>query len=88
MVNICKEMDQEYMGKNNTRHFGQPYLLTNTIYPKNIRVTLSEQNRPPPKHFSKLENNTKDLNLNITSYFINILASPGVLTWFTTGIPI
>ena len=28
------------------------------------------------------------LNLNIASYFPNILASPDVSTWFTTGGPI
>ena len=28
------------------------------------------------------------LNLNIASYFLNILASPDVLTWSTTGGPI
>ena len=50
MVNRFKEMEQEYMKKNSTRHFGKTYLLTNPIYPKNIRVTLSEQNRPPPEH--------------------------------------
>ena len=34
MVNRCKEMEQEYMGKNSTRHFGQPYLLTDQFNPK------------------------------------------------------
>ena len=29
MVNRCKEMEQEYTGKYCTRHFGQPYLLSN-----------------------------------------------------------
>ena len=28
------------------------------------------------------------LNLDIASYFLNILASLDVLTWFTTGVPI
>ena len=58
------------------------------IYPKNIQVTLSEQNRPPPKHLSKILNNNTSLNLNIASYFPNILTSPDVSTWFTTGEPI
>ena len=29
MVNRCKEMEQDYTGKNCTRHLGQPYLLSN-----------------------------------------------------------
>ena len=29
MVNKCKEIEQEYTGNNCTRHFGQPYLLSN-----------------------------------------------------------
>ena len=33
-------------------------------------------------------NKNKLLNLNIASYFLNILASPDVLTWYTTGGPI
>ena len=33
-------------------------------------------------------NNNKILNLNIASYFLNILASPDVSTWSTTGGPI
>ena len=54
------------------------------IYPKKIQVTLSEENRPPPKHLSKLVNKKTFLNLNIASYFLNILASPNLLTWFNT----
>ena len=27
MVNRCKDMEQQYIGKNITKHFGQPYLL-------------------------------------------------------------
>ena len=50
-------------------------------------MTLLEQNRPQPKHLSILENNNTNLNLNIASYFLNILASPGVLTRFATGDP-
>ena len=30
MVNRCKELEQEYTGGNCTRHFGQPYLLSNS----------------------------------------------------------
>ena len=33
----------------------------------------------------KLVNNNKTLNLNIDSYFINILASPYEPTWYTIG---
>ena len=51
-------------------------------------MTLSEQNRTPPKHLSKFENNNTNPNLKIAYYFLNILAYPGVLTWFTTGGPI
>ena len=39
------------------------------IYPKNIQVTLSEENRPPPKQLSRLENKNTLLNLNIAFYF-------------------
>ena len=41
-----------------------------------------------PQHLSKLVNKNKLLNLNIASYFLNILASLDVLTWSTTGGPI
>ena len=58
------------------------------IYPQNIQVTFSEQKRPLPKHLSKLVNNNTTLNLNTASYFINILASPDVSTWFTNVGPI
>ena len=50
-------------------------------------MILLEQNRPQPKHLSKLENNNTNLNLNIASYFLNILAPPDVMTRFTTGDP-
>ena len=53
-----------------------------------IQVTFSEQNRPLPKKLSTLVNDKITMNLNITSYFLNILASPDVSTWFTTGGPI
>ena len=38
--------------------------------------------------FSKLVNINTLLNLNIASYFLNILAYPDVLTWLPTGGPI
>ena len=50
-------------------------------------MTLLEKKRPQQKNLSKLENNNTNLNLDITSYFLNILASPGVLKRFTTGGP-
>ena len=50
-------------------------------------MALLEQNQPQPNFLSKLENNNKNINLNITSYFLNILAPPSVLTRFTTGVP-
>ena len=34
---------------------------------------------------SKLVNNNKMLNLNIASYYLNVLASPDESTWSTTG---
>ena len=58
------------------------------IYPQKIQVTLSEETRLSPQHLSKLVNKNTLLNLNIAFYFINILASPDVLTWSTTGGPI
>ena len=63
-------------------------VFLNIIYPKKIRVTFSEQNRPPSKYLSKIENNNTNLNLKIASYFLNISDSPSALTWFTTGGPI
>ena len=68
------------------------YVSTNNaptpIYPKKIQVKLSEENIPPPKHFSKLVNKNTWLNLYIAPYFLNILASSHVSKWFTTGGPI
>ena len=55
------------------------------VYPKKIQVTFSEENRSPPTHLSKNLNKKTTLNLNITSYFLYILASPDVLTCLTTG---
>ena len=37
-----------------------------------------------PQHLSKLVNKNTILNLNIASYFLNILASPDVSTWSST----
>ena len=71
--------DHSYVSTNN---------LPTPIYPKKIQVTFSEENRPLPKHLSKLVNKNTLLNLNIASYFLNILASPDVSTWFNTGGPI
>ena len=68
------------------------YVSTNNsptpIYPQKIQFALSEEKRPSPKHLSKLVNKNTLLNLNIASYFLNILASSDVSTWFTTGGPI
>ena len=58
------------------------------IYPQKIQVTLSEEKRPSPQNLSKLVNKNTFLNLNTASYFINILASPDLSTWSTTGGPI
>ena len=57
------------------------------IYPQKIQVPLSEGKRPPPQSLSKLMNKNTLLNLNIASYFLNILAYPDVSTWSTTGGP-
>ena len=56
--------------------------------PQNINFPLSEEKRPSPQHLSKLVNKNTFLNLNIASYFLNILASPDISTWSTTGGPI
>ena len=58
------------------------------IYIQKIQVTLSEEKSPSPQHLSKLVKKNTILNLNIASYFLNILASPDVSTWSTTGGPI
>ena len=58
------------------------------IYPQNIQVTFSEEKRPSPQHLSKLVNKNTLLNLNIASYFLNILAYPDLSTWSTTSGPI
>ena len=71
--------DSSYISNNNA--------LTPT-YPKNIQVTLSEENVPPQNHLSKLVNKNTLLNMNIALYSLNTLASPDVLTWFATGGPI
>ena len=58
------------------------------IYPQKIQVPLSEEKRSSPQHLSKLVNKKTLLNLNIASYFLNILASPDESKWSTTGGPI
>ena len=58
-----------------------------SIYPKK-KLPLLEEKSPTPQHFSKLVNKNTILNLNIASYFLNILASPDESTWSTTGGPI
>ena len=55
------------------------------IYPK--QIPLLEEKIPLPQHLSKLVNKNTILNLNIASYFLNILASPDVSTWSTYGGP-
>ena len=47
-----------------------------------------QKKKTSPQHFSKLVNRNTVLNLNIASYFLNVLASPDVLTWSNTGGPI
>ena len=49
---------------------------------------LLEEKIPTPQHLVKLVNNNKTLNLNIASYFLNVLASPDESTWSTKGGPI
>ena len=49
------------------------------------KLPLSEGKKTSPHHFSKLVNKNIILNLNIASYFFNILASPDVSTRSTTG---
>ena len=49
---------------------------------------MLEEKSPTPQHFSKFVNNITILNLNIASYFLNILASPDESTRSTTGGPI
>ena len=39
MVNRCKETEQEYTGKNCTRQFGQPHLLSN---PDELNILADE----------------------------------------------
>ena len=54
------------------------------IYPQK-NLPLLEEKSPTPQHLSKLVNKNTILNLNIASYFLNILASPDLSTWSTTG---
>ena len=63
----------------------QVYHLYRSI--NNARFKLHFQEKPD-RHQNirlKLVNNNTTLNLNTTSYFINILAPPYVSTWFATG---
>ena len=73
--------------KDNTTHedhFHRPNKNAQTqTYPKNIQVTLTEENRPPQKKLSRLVNKNTLLNLNIDFYFLNVLAYLDVLKWFT-----
>ena len=55
-----------------------------SIYPKK-KLPLLEEKSTSPQHFSKLVNKNTILNLNIASYFLNILASPDESTWSTKG---
>ena len=57
------------------------------IYPKK-KLPLLEEKIPSLQHFSKLVNKNIIINLNIASYFLNILASPDESTWSTTDGPI
>ena len=57
-----------------------------SIYLK--KIPLLEEKSPSPQHFSKLVNKNTILNLDIASYFLNILASPDESTWSTTCGPI
>ena len=52
-------------------------------FPKTL--PLSEEKSPSPQHLSILVNKNTILNLNIASYSLNILASPDLSTWSTTG---
>ena len=57
------------------------------IYPQK-KLPLLEEKIRTPQHLYKLVNNNKILNLNIVSYFLNVLASPDESTWSATGGPI
>ena len=46
---------------------------------------MFDEKRPSTQHFSKLVNKNTFLNLNIASYFLNILDSPDISTWSTIG---
>ena len=57
------------------------------IYPPK-QNSIVRRKSPSPQHLFKLVNKNTILNLNIASYFINILASPDESTWSTTCGPI
>ena len=50
------------------------------IHPKKIKVTLSEENILPSMFLSRLVNKKIWINLNIAFCYLDILASPDVLT--------
>ena len=52
--------------------------------PKKYKLHYQKKNTVT-KYLSKLVNKNTLLNLKITSDFLNILASPYVLTWYTIG---
>ena len=60
-----------------------PNELTPMYPPK--KLPLLEEKSPAPQHFYKIVNNNKTINLNIASYFLNVLASPDESTWSTKG---
>ena len=73
-------MLEDHSNKSSTN---QPTL----IYSKK-KLPVLEERSTTPQHLSKLVNKNTILNLNIASYFLNILASPDESTWSTTGGPI
>ena len=62
-----------------------PLTMYRLQYIPKKKLPLSEEKSPSPQHLSKLVNNNTILNLNIASYFLNVLASPDESTWSTTG---
>ena len=85
---ICLHIIFIYATNNSTLEYHSNKSTNNVptpIYPHKIQVPLSEEKILSPQNLSKLVNKNTFLNLNITSYFIKILASPDVSTWYTTG---
>ena len=58
------------------------------LSPQKNQASLPEPSQPPPIISFKYMNNNIYLNLNISSYYINQLASPYISTWHTAGGPI